>query len=54
MVREQLNSASMITGASVLFPALPASENVLDVFVATDSSGNFIIATQQAIYERMT
>jgi len=40
MVREQLITASMITGTSVLFPALAASESVLDVFVATDSSGN--------------
>jgi nicotinamidase-related amidase len=51
--RKQLIIAGIVTEVCVAFPALSAIEAGYEVFVVTDASGTFDVASRQAAWMRM-
>ncbi len=51
--RKQLIIAGVVTEVCVAFPALSAIEEGFDVFVITDASGTFNLATRESAWLRM-
>jgi len=51
--KKQLIIAGVVTEVCVAFPALSAIEAGYEVFVCTDASGTFNLATRNAAWERM-
>src|SRR3954447_2329057 len=52
--RKQLIIAGIVTEVCVAFPALSAVESGYEVFVVTDASGTFDVASRQAAWLRMS
>ncbi|KAL4886867.1 Isochorismatase-like protein [Aspergillus karnatakaensis] len=52
--RKQVVIAGVLTEVCVAFPTLSLIEQGYDVFVATDASGTFSVATREAAHKRMT